>query len=130
MSSENTSYTEFNFTLPRGLVDAQGGIHRQGVMRLATAKDEIYVQKDRRIQNSPGYEVLIMLSRVIARLGSLSSVTPELLEGLFTRDLAYLREFYNRINQQGEACIPVRCPNCSNKFEVELSLSGESSATP
>lgn len=126
MGSENILTTEFNFILPRGLVDEQGGIHRQGSMRLATAKDEIFVQKDRRVQNDPGYGVLVMLSRVITRLGSLSSVTPELLENLFTRDLAYLREFYNRINQQGDAYIPVQCPQCSSQFSVELSLSGES----
>jgi hypothetical protein len=126
MGSENPLNTEFNFILPRGLVDEQGGIHRQGSMRLATAKDEIFVQKDRRVQNDPGYGVLVILSRVITRLGSLSSVTPELLENLFTRDLAYLREFYNRINQQGDAYIPVQCPQCSSQFSVELSLSGES----
>lgn len=126
MGSENTIPTEFNFILPRGLVDPQGGIHRQGVMRLATAKDEISVQKDSRVQRDPAYGVLVMLSRVITRLGSLSSVTPELLEELFTRDLAYLREFYNRINQQGNAYIPVHCPQCSSQFNVELSLSGES----
>jgi hypothetical protein len=126
MGSENPLNTEFNFILPRGLVDEQGGIHRQGSMRLATAKDEIFVQKDRRVQNDPGYGVLVMLSRVITRLGNLSSVTPELLENLFTRDLAYLREFYNRINQQGDAYIPVQCPQCSSQFNVELSLSGES----
>jgi hypothetical protein len=126
MGSENPLNTEFNFILPRGLVDEQGAIHRQGSMRLATAKDEIFVQKDRRVQNDPGYGVLVMLSRVITRLGSLSSITPELLENLFTRDLAYLREFYNRINQQGDAYIPVQCPQCSSQFNVELSLSGES----
>lgn len=126
MGSENPLNTEFNFILPRGLVDEQGGIHRQGSMRLATAKDEIFVQKDRRVQNDPGYGVLVILSRVITRLGSLSSLTPELLENLFTRDLAYLREFYNRINQQGDAYIPVQCPQCSSQFSVELSLSGES----
>jgi hypothetical protein len=118
--------TEFNFILPRGLVDAQGNIHRQGVMRLATAKDEIAVQKDRRVQIEPGYGVLVMLSQVITRLGSLSSITPELLENLFTFDLSYLREFYNRINQEGTAYIPVECPQCSSQFSVELSLSGES----
>ena len=126
MGSENTICTEFNFILPRGLVDARGDVHRQGVMRLATAKDEIYVQKDSRVQQDSAYGVLVMLSRVITRLGSISSITPELLEELFTRDLAYLREFYNRINQQGNAYLPVQCPQCSSQFNVELSLSGES----
>lgn len=126
MGSENSLHTEFDFILPGGLIDGQGGLHRQGVMRLATAKDEISVQKDRRVKDDPAYGVLVMLSRVITRLGSLSSVTPEVLEGLFTRDLAYLREFYNRLNQQGDAYIPVECPQCSTQFSVELSLSGES----
>jgi hypothetical protein len=117
--------TEFNFTLPKGLIDADGGVHRQGVMRLATAKDEIAVQKDRRAQESEGYGSLIMFSRVIVQLGHLSTVTPELLENLFTNDLGYLREFYNRINQQETAEIPVRCPACNTAFKAELALAGE-----
>lgn len=126
MTSENTLKTEFNFILPKGLVDSQGNIHRQGIMRLSTAKDEICVQKDRRAQDNPVYGVIVMLSRVITCLGELSSVTPDLLESLFTQDLAYLREFYNRINQEGSAYLLVECPKCSSDFRVELALSGES----
>ena len=118
--------TEFEFTLPRGLMDANDCIHRYGVMRLATAKDEIAVQKDRRAQQSEAYGILIMFSQVITKLGTIPSITPEVLENLFSRDLAYLREFYNRINQQGNAEISVCCPNCNNKFGAELILSGES----
>lgn len=118
--------TEFKFLLPKGLVDEQGKIHRQGVMRLATAKDEICVQKDPRVRDNPVYGVLVMLSRTITSLGELSTITPELLEGLFTPDLAYLREFYNRINQQGNAYILVQCPKCNSEFNMELALSGES----
>ncbi|RCJ39559.1 hypothetical protein A6770_38845 [Nostoc minutum NIES-26] len=125
MSNQNLLQTEFHFILPKGLIDASGKVHRQGAMRLTTAKDEIYVQKDYRVQKEPVYEVLVLLSLVITRLGELSSVTPELLENLFSRDLAYLREFYNRINQQGNAEIPVQCPRCSSNFSVELSLAGE-----
>ncbi|BBD70150.1 hypothetical protein NIES4072_65150 [Nostoc commune NIES-4072] len=125
-SHDNITDTEFEFILPRGLGDSEGLVHRHGVMRLATAKDEIYVQKHRHAKESSAYGVLVMLSQVITRLGSLSVVTPELLEGLFTRDLTYLREFFNRINQQGDACIQVDCPHCNSSFQVELSLSGES----
>lgn len=117
--------TTFDFTLPRGLVDTQGVVHRYGVMRLATAKDEISVQKDKRTQEGEAYSTLVMFSRVIISLGTLSKITPEILENLFSRDLSYLREFYNRINQQGNADIPVCCPNCNNKFSTELALSGE-----
>ena len=126
MMNENPVQTEFKFTLPKGLVDEQGNIHRQGTMRLATAKDEMLVQKDQRIRENPAYIVLLMLSKVITKLGDLSLVTPELLEELFTVDLAYLREFYNRINQQGNANLLVQCPRCSNQFNVELELAGES----
>lgn len=126
MRRKNTLQTEFDFTLPKGLIDAQGHVHRQGIMRLSTAKDEMLVQKDRLVQDHAAYSVLVMLSRVIVRLGSLTAVTPQLLEGLFALDMAYLREFYNRINQQGEAHIPTECPQCSAHFRVELALSGES----
>ncbi|BBD61858.1 hypothetical protein NIES2109_46930 [Nostoc sp. HK-01] len=118
--------TEFNFTLPRGLLDADGNLHRQGVMRLATAKDEIIVQKNRAAQENTAYAAIAILSQVITCLGDLTTITPDLLENLFSRDLAYLREFYNRINQQGDAEIPVQCPQCQTNFQVELALSGES----
>lgn len=118
--------TEFDFTLPRGLIDSQNRVHRHGKMRLATAKDEILVQSDRQVQQTPAYGVLVMLSRVITRLGSLNSVSPELLEGLLLHDIAYLREFYNRINQQSNTLIPTQCPHCNNQFSVELELAGES----
>jgi hypothetical protein len=130
MPNKNPLQTEFKFSLPRGLVDDESKVHSQGFMRLATAKDEISVQKDHRVQDNPAYGFLVMLSLVITSFGDLSEVTPELLENLFTYDLAYLREFYNRINQQGIASLPVKCPRCNNDFNVELELSGESLATP
>lgn len=126
MTRKDTLQTEFDFALPRGLVDNRGHVQRQGVMRLATARDEMAAQRDRRAQDNPPYRTLVLLAQVITRLGSLGAVTPELLEGLFSRDLAYLREFYNRINQQGDAQIPTECPECSARFAVELALSGES----
>ena len=126
MRRKDHLYTEFAFTLPRGLIDAQNRVHRHGVMRLATAKDEIWIQKERIVQENPAYGVLVMLSQVVTRLGSLTSVTPKLLEGLVIRDIAYLREFYNRINQQGNAHIPAQCPHCNTQFTLELELAGES----
>lgn len=117
--------TEFDFTLPRGWVDEGGQVHRQGVMRLATAADELRVQRDRRVQGFPAYGPLVLLAQVITRLGSVTSVTPELLERLFTQDLAYLREFYNRINQSGQAQVATHCPDCEKAFVVDLTLAGE-----
>jgi hypothetical protein len=126
MGMSNLPMTQFEFRLPRGLVDEQGGNHQQGMMRLATAKDEIFVQKNRFAQENSAYGSLVMLSQVITQLGSCSEITPELLENLFTLDLSYLREFYNRINQTGEATIAAKCPTCSHEFRTELALAGES----
>jgi hypothetical protein len=117
--------TEFEFTLPKGLVDQQGNIHRQGKMRLSTARDELALQKEPKVQESPAYGVLIRLSQVITRLGDISSITPTVLENLFILDLAFLREFYNRINQNNDPSIAVQCPRCSHQFKEKLLLSGE-----
>lgn len=122
---ETRTATEFDFVLPRGFVDQRGVVHRQGLMRLSTARDELTVQKHRQVKMDPAYAALVMLAQVITRLGDLATVTPEMLEGLFSRDLAYLREFYNRINQQGDASLPVQCPDCNCQFNVELTLAGE-----
>ncbi|WP_404786877.1 phage tail assembly protein [Altericista sp. CCNU0014] len=117
--------TEFDFVLPRGLLGIDGRLHREGTMRLATARDEILLSKDDRARENEAYGELILFSRVITRLGDLTEIVPELLENLFTLDLSYLREFYNRINQQGTAKIPVNCPVCKSQFTAELALSGE-----
>ena len=126
--------TEFNFTLPHGLIrdlGAVGGIGdrkilaREGTMRLATARDEITVQNHPKVKENPAYAVLIYFSLVITRLGDLSDITPQLLEDLSVLDLAYLREFYNRINQHREAHISLQCPHCQQQLEVELALAGE-----
>ena len=112
--------TEFPFTLPRGYVDAEGNLHREGVMRLATAYDEIAPMKDPRVQANPGYLVIILLSRVITRLGSLEHINPKVVEGLFAADMAYLQDLYRRINENGHNRLAVTCPHCEKEFDVEL----------
>ena len=126
MGRKDSLCTEFAFTLPRGLIDTQNRVHRHGVMRLATAKDEILVQKEPKVQENSAYGVLVMLSRVITRLGSFNQVNSDLLEELILPDISYLRELYNRINQQGNALIPTQCPHCNTEFSVKLKLAGES----
>ena len=117
--------TEFPFTLPRGYVDGEGGLHREGVMRLATAADEILPLKDPRVQSNPAYLVVILLARVITRLGALEVVNPKVVEELFAADLAYLQEFYNRINRNGNTALKVMCPHCQQTFEAEPERLGE-----
>lgn len=121
-----TPSTEFPFTLPHGFVDAEGNRHRDGVMRMATAYDEIMPMKDPRVQANPGYLIIILLSRVITRLGELERVNPKIIEGLFSADLAFLQDFYRHINENGHNRLAVVCPHCEGEFEVELNgLGGE-----
>ena len=90
--------TEFEFMLPRGYVDANGDLHRKGTMRLATAADEILPLRDPRVQQNSSYLSIILLSRVITKLGTLPTINNKVIEDLFTIDLAYLQDFYQRIN--------------------------------
>ena len=120
------AHAVFPFTLPHGLVDPDGTVHREGAMRLATALDEIAPMKDPRVQANPGYLVIILLSRVITTLGSLEFITPKAVENLYAGDLAYLQDFYVRINQNGHSRLHVACPHSDGEFEVETaSLGGE-----
>jgi hypothetical protein len=117
--------TEFPFTLPHGLAGPDGTVHRDGAMRMATAFDEIEPIKDPRVRSNPGYLVIILLTRVITRLGSLEHINTNTVENLFSADLAYLQDFYQRINLNGHARLQVDCPHCSGSFEVEtVSLGG------
>ncbi len=118
--------TEVPFTLPQGYADAEGTLHREGTMRLATAYDEIAPLKDPRVQANPGYLVIILLSRVITRLGALDPITPKTIENLFAADLAYLQDCYQRINTYGHRRLHVACPHCAGEFEVEAESLGES----
>jgi hypothetical protein len=122
--------TEFPFTLPQGYVDSDGTVHQEGMMRLATAYDEITPLQDPRVQRNSGYLVIILLSRVITRLGTLDNINPRMIESFFAADLAYLQDLYQRINQNGHTRLRVACPHCQGEFEVEALPSGESLATP
>lgn len=120
-----TLQTEFEFELPRGYIDSDGNLHKKGTMRLATAMDEIAPLRDPRVKSNQAYLVVILLSRVISRLGTLSDVPTKVVEGLFSADLAYLQDFYRRINENGTATIAAMCPECNHVFEVELGRPGE-----
>lgn len=117
--------TEYPFTLPRGYVDGDGTLHREGVMRLATAADEILPLKDPRVQSNPSYLIVLLLSRVVVRLGSVEAINPRVIEGLFSADLAYLQDLYNRINGSAAPTVDAVCPECQRKFAVELATAGE-----
>jgi hypothetical protein len=114
--------TEFDFTLPMGYVDREGNLYRNGVMRLANAKDEIAPLQDPRVQRNQAYLAVILLSRVITKLGDLRDINPAIVENLFSADLAYLQDLYRRINSAGHSRAKVLCPECEHEFEVSDSL--------
>ena len=116
--------TEFPFTLPRGFRDEHGDWHREGVMRLATARDEILPLRDPRVVANEAYLNVLLLARVVTRLGALPSVTPGVVEGLFASDLAFLQDLYRRVNEHGHARVDVTCPECRSEFAVELAGDG------
>jgi hypothetical protein len=116
--------TEFEFELPRGYVDPAGTVHRRGTMRLATAMDEIAPLRDPRVRQNDAYLIIILLSRVITRLGTIDQVTPHEIENLFTADLAYLQRFYRQVNDNGSSLVAARCPQCAAEVEVDLSSLG------
>ena len=114
--------TEFEFMLPKGYVDKEGNLHREGIMRLATARDEIAPIEDPRVHRNKAFLVIILLSRVITSLGNLKSINPNVIENLFSADLAYLQDFYRNINANGHSRVSLRCPECESEFEVEDSV--------
>jgi hypothetical protein len=116
--------TEFDFVLPRGYVDDDGTVHREGTMRLATARDEILPQRDPRVRENEAYLTVILLSRVLTRLGSVGHVTPATIEGLFASDLAFLQDLYRRVNSEGGTQVAVTCPSCQQRFAVDVAGSG------
>lgn len=116
----NVLTTEVEFELPRGYVDSDGQMHRHGVMRLATAADEIYPLKDPRVQSWPAYLIVLLLSRVVSKLGAVPEINPGIIEGLFSEDLSYLQDLYNRINGLVPQVITVQCPHCEREHRVEV----------
>jgi hypothetical protein len=116
--------TQFTFTHPPGNVDSEGTRHRTGVMRLATARDEIETMQDPRASGNEPYLPVLLLSRVITSLGEIDHLTPEIVEGLFASDFAFLEDLYERLNAAEPVLVGVNCPSCSTPFHVRTSVLG------
>lgn len=115
-----TLQTQFEFTLPRGFVDSEGNVHKRGVMRLATAMDEIAPLRDVRVGANQAYLTIILLARVVVKLGTLTQVNTGVIENLFAADMAYLQAFYRQINEEGTTILKRRCPSCQQEMEIDL----------
>jgi hypothetical protein len=116
--------TEFPFSLPRGYVDANGTVHREGTMRLATARDELVPLRDDRVRENGAYLTVVLLARVVTRIGTITDVHVGVIEELFASDLAFLQDMYRRINTEGTTRAMVRCPSCEHDFAVDVAAGG------
>ncbi|MEU2672947.1 hypothetical protein ABZ622_29635 [Streptomyces sp. NPDC007164] len=112
--------TEFTFELPRGYVDETGAVHHTGVMRLATARDELVPLRDDRVRENSAYLSVVLIARVVTRIGTIDDIHPGIIEDLFASDLAFLQDFYRRINAEGHTRAAVSCPACKEEFAVNL----------
>ena len=112
--------TEFDFVLPRGYTDERGRVHRTGTMRLATARDELVPLMDARVRDNQAYLTVVLLARVVTRLGDLGSVNDEVVENMWASDVAFLQDLYRRVNTEGHTRAAVCCPACSEEFAVDL----------
>lgn len=118
--------TEFEFTLPCGYVDERGNLHRRGTMRRAVALDEVEPLRDARVRANEAYLSILLLSRVITRLGDLTQVTPAIVEHLFATDFIYLQDLYARVNEADAGVIETQCPQCGARFLLDLAQNDES----
>ena len=118
--------TEIEFDLPRGYVDDSGTLHRSGTMRLATAADEILPMRDPRVQENEAYLPVIVLARVITRLGSVRDISTSVIEGLYAADLGYLEDLYADFNRRLDAAEPAQParPNGGHRLR-EIAALGE-----
>jgi hypothetical protein len=116
--------TEFEFTLPRGYVDEDGTLHRAGVMRLATAMDEVDAMREARTRGDDGYVGIALLGRVLLRLGAIAPVDARTVERLFSGDFVFLQELYVRVNDAGGSVVETQCPACATRFALDLAHAG------
>ncbi|MDP4805350.1 MAG: hypothetical protein NWR45_10380 [Candidatus Nanopelagicales bacterium] len=123
-TNTETFQTTFDFVLPRGYVDGEGKVHREGTMRLATARDELMPLLDPKVRENGAFLSLVLLARVVTRLGTLPSIDDQMMGGLWATDLAFLQDLYRQINSEGHTLIEVSCPSCSSNFAVDLAGGG------
>ena len=112
--------TEYEFTLPFGFVDDDDTLHREGVMRLSTALDEVEAAQDARGRANDAYLSILLLARVVTRLGPIAPVSVDVIERLFSADFVYLQDLFVRLNDVAEDIVETQCPSCGTRFPIDL----------
>ena len=123
-SAQDVFQTTFDFVLPRGYVDADGRVHREGTMRLATARDELVPLLDPKVRDNDAFLSLVLLARVVTKLGDVPTIDDQVMGGLWATDLAFLQDLYRQINSEGHTLVEVSCPSCSFVFAVDMAGDG------
>ena len=124
-TGKNKMETEFEFTLPKGYIDGNGEIHKNGKMRLATAGDEMRAQRDPRVLSNPSYLTIVLLAEVITEIEGVATIAPSIIEKLFTADLAFLQDMYQRINDIEPPTMHFVCPDCGKEHEIPINFTRE-----
>lgn len=112
--------TVFNFELPRGFIDESGVVHKLGEIRLATALDEIVPQEDPRVVANEAYLPILLLARVITRIGTITVISSTMIERMFAADLEYLQNLYMHLNGGGPVIVGAKCPHCQHGFQLQI----------
>jgi hypothetical protein len=116
-----TIATQVPFTLPFGLTTEDGHTHREGVMRLASARDELQPLASAEVRRNEAYLTVLLLAQTVVSIGPVTDITPQLIEGLYAVDFDHLQRLYERLNTNQDARGSVICPDCSHEFDIDLS---------
>lgn len=116
--------TVYPFRLPKGYLDREGNLHREGQMRLATAGDELSALRDPQVKADESMMNVLLLSKVVISLGTLTEITPEVIVGMFVSDMEFLQTMYENINKVDNPKIQVTCPHCGQQFTDTLNFRG------
>ena len=114
------SFKEYEFYLPIGYEDDRGVFHRRGKMRLATALDEIEINNSPQSKLKTRYRDCLLFSRVLESLGTLTEITPEVIENLYEADFIYLQMLYNKLNSDYNEHVITKCPHCGHVNSTDL----------
>lgn len=116
--------TVYPFRLPKGYLDSEGTLHKEGQMRLATARDELSALRDARVKADESYMSTVVLASVVTSLGTVREITTDVIEGLFISDLEFLQNMYETINKADKPQIKVTCPHCAKEFVDTINFLG------
>lgn len=118
------------YTLPIGLADPKGALQREVTMRAATALDELEIQAQDAAAINDRFRDLLIFSRVISSIGTITNPTLETLEELYETDFLYLQLAFRELNGVAGNLYTLTCPQCGKKHAVSLEAAYSAQESP